>query len=152
MGHPTDIFLKTPDDSIICSICFEVLEDPASFKECGHTFCAKCISACLSSAGTCPTCRKSAHTGSNPNYSLRDIIDKLEVRCPNNSLLLGSDDSDCDSDNGSNNPPSKRLKTTGETNEISDELNNNEMSCNWKGTVGTLSQHVGNDCLFATIE
>ena len=153
MGHPTDIFLKTPDDSIICSICFEVLEDPASFKECGHTFCEDCIKACLSSANrTCPTCRKSAHTGSNPNYSLRDIIDKLEVRCPN--LLLGGDNSDSDSDNGSSssNPPSKRLKTTGEENDINDELNDNETGCDWKGTVGMLSQHVGNDCLFATIE
>lgn len=34
-------------------------------------------------AATCPTCRKPVQqTGSNPNYSLRDVIGSLEVRCP----------------------------------------------------------------------
>ncbi len=148
MGHPTDIFLKKPDDSIICAICLEVLRDPASFKECGHTFCEDCIKGCLSNNRTCPTCRVSVHTGSNPTYILRDLVGKLEVRCPNS--LLGSD-SDNNSDNGSNNPPSKRLKTTGETNEI-DELNNNESGCDWKGTIGKLDQHLADECPLTTIE
>ena len=146
MGHPTDIFLKKPDDSIICAICFEVLDDPASFKECGHTFCEDCIEGCLSSDNhTCPTCRKSICTGSNPTYIVRDLISKLEVRCPNS--LLGSDDSDCDN-NSDNDPLWKRLKPTVDES----DGHNNETSCEWKGTLGMLSQHLGNDCLFATIE
>jgi hypothetical protein len=152
MGHPTDIFLKKPDDSIICSICLEVLDDPASFKECGHTFCAKCISACLSSANTtCPTCRQSIETGSNPTYILRDLIGKLDVKCPNS--LLGSD-SDNNSDNGSNNPPSKRLraKRLKPTVDESDGRNNETACCDWKGTISELDQHLADECPFTTIE
>jgi hypothetical protein len=81
---------------------------------------------------------------------LRDLIGKLDVKCPNS--LLGSDNSDNNSDNGSSNPPSKRLKTTGETNEIHDELNNNETGCDWKGTIGKLDQHLADECPLTTIE
>jgi len=84
MGHPENIFLSTPDPSFICSICYEVLKDASSFKECGHTFCNECILRCLAanrSNPTCPTCRTLVHSGSNPNYALRDIIEKLKVKC-----------------------------------------------------------------------
>ena len=109
MGHPVDIFLSTPDNTLICAICHDVLKNASSFKACGHTFCARCISDCLATSPNCPTCRKPVQTGSNPNFSLRDIIDKLEVKCPESSSS-----SDGSSDDNS---PSKRLKTTGEENE-----------------------------------
>ena len=83
MGHPESIFVSTLDESssFFCAVCLDVLEDASSYRTCGHTFCDGCISECLAANPTCPTCRKPVHTGCNPNYSLRDIIDKLEVKC-----------------------------------------------------------------------
>jgi hypothetical protein len=112
-----------------------VLNDASSFKECGHTFCDGCIHECLAANPTCPTCRKHVHTGSNPNYALRDIIDKLEVRCPEYEKDII--------------PPSKRLKTTGENN--SKDGGDDYSGCDWRGTVSGLQRHVADVCLLATI-
>ncbi|KAK1739065.1 hypothetical protein QTG54_010381 [Skeletonema marinoi] len=136
MGHPTDIFLSIPDSNLICAICHEVLEDASSFKECGHTFCDGCISECLAANPACPTCRKPVHTGSNPNYSLRDIIDKLEVRCPEYEKCSL--------------PPTKRLKTTTGENKKDDD-NKSETGCDWRGTVSELQKHVVEECLLTNI-
>ena len=81
---------------------------------------------------TCPTCRKPVHTGCNPNYALREIIDKMEVRCPEEV----------------DERPSKRFKTTGESNNSSDD---DTEKCDWRGTVSSLEDHVTNECLLATI-
>ena len=142
MGHPTDIFLSKPDDSFTCAICHEILKDASSFKECGHTFCDECISFVTNRLDPkCPTCRKLVNTGSNPNYLLRDIIDKLEVKCP---------------EEVEESPAAKRLKTTGENNESNSENNDAvdyEYSgcCGWRGTVSGLKHHMTNECLLATV-
>uniref|UniRef100_A0A7S0XND2 RING-type domain-containing protein n=1 Tax=Skeletonema marinoi TaxID=267567 RepID=A0A7S0XND2_9STRA len=136
MGHPTDIFLSIPDNNLICAICHEVLEDASSFKECGHTFCDGCISECLAANPACPTCRKPVHTGSNPNYSLRDIIDKLEVKCPEYEKGCL--------------PPTKRLKTTGDKKDDGAD-NKSEIGCDWRGTVSELQKHVVEECLLTNI-
>ncbi|KAL7439211.1 hypothetical protein ACHAXM_006625 [Skeletonema potamos] len=132
MGHPTDIFLSYPDDTLICAICHEVLNDASSFKECGHTFCDGCILECLAVNPTCPTCREYVHTGSNPNYALRDIIDKLEVRCPEELEER----------------PAKRLKSTGDN---CDDNGDEYSPCDWRGTVSGLKKHVADECLLATM-
>ncbi len=139
MGHPTDTFLKKPDDSIICSICLDILEDAASFKKCGHIFCAKCISACLSKP-TCPTCRRSVQTGSNPNYILRDLIGKLEVRCPEYA-----------SDRKS--PSTRHRMDDGQTEAVErSSHDDDETGCDWRGTISELDQHVADECEFTVIE
>ena len=89
-GHPTDIFLANPAITFICPICHDVLKDASSFRECGHTFCERCIEECSAVAASCPTCRKPVQTGSTPNYSLRDIIGSLEVRCPERGNSIGN--------------------------------------------------------------
>ena len=139
MGHPNDIFLSEPDNTLICAICHEVQSDASSFRECGHTFCDECISECLATNPTCPTCRTPVDTGSNPNYSLRDIIDKLEVKCP-------------EYEKGDMPPPSKRFKTTGENNEDDGADNITEPAgCGWRGTVGDLQKHMVDECVLTTI-
>jgi len=50
-------------------------------KECGHTFCDACIKNCLERNPSCPNCRV-AVTGSNPNYSMRGMVEELQVSCP----------------------------------------------------------------------
>lgn len=135
MGHPTDIFLSKPNESFICAICHEVLKGASCFKECGHTFCEECITFATDRPNpTCPSCRKPVHTGCNPNYALREIIDKLEVRCPEEVEER----------------PSKRFKTTGEDYCADDGAENNS-GCDWRGTVSGLEDHITNVCLLATI-
>ncbi len=134
MGHPTDIFLNKPDDSIICAICHDVLKDPACFKECGHTFCGDCAVECLSA--TCPTCRVSVHTGSNPTYILRDLIGKLEVRCPEYSS-----DRKSPMDDGQKSEAVERSSH-----------DDDETGCDWKGTISELDQHLADECPLTTIE
>jgi hypothetical protein len=80
MGHPVEIFTSLPSGSFICAVCTDVLEDAVAYKECGHTFCDGCATACLSSE-KCPTCRVKV-TGSNPNFIVREVIGSMEVRCP----------------------------------------------------------------------
>ncbi len=140
MGHPTDIFLSVPGEDFICAICHEVLKGASCFKECGHTFCEECITLATDQPNpTCPTCREPVNTGCNPNYTLRDIIDKLEVRCPEEL-----DDR-----------PAKRLKTTGENNcedgDSADDAGSNYLGCEWRGTIADLNNHIDNECLLATI-
>lgn len=111
-----------------------MLNDASSFKECGHTFCDGCILECLAVNPTCPTCREYVHTGSNPNYALRDIIDKLDVRCPKYEKDVM--------------PPSKRLKSTGDN---CDDNGDEYSPCDWRGTVSGLKKHVADECLLATM-
>ena len=61
MGLPSDLFTSTPDENLLCCICHDVLEEPASCR-CGHTFCKGCASGYFASlmadgqasALTCP--------------------------------------------------------------------------------------------------
>ena len=126
MGHPTDIFLIPPASTFVCSICYDVLKDASSFKECGHTFCDLCLDGCVAAAACCPTCRTLVQTGSIPNYLLRDVIDSLEVRCP-----------EWESNGSGDGKKRKR--------------DNAASGCGWKGTVSDLHQH-RNACGFKIIE
>ena len=82
MGYATDIFSSEPA-GCICAICHDVLKDAVSLKNCGHTFCDECVKSCRTSSNnpSCPNCRAEM-TSSNPNYVVRDIIDAMEVKCP----------------------------------------------------------------------
>eukprot|EP00823_Brevimastigomonas_motovehiculus_P002963 TRINITY_DN177_c0_g1_i1.p1 TRINITY_DN177_c0_g1~~TRINITY_DN177_c0_g1_i1.p1 ORF type:complete len:462 (+),score=75.22 TRINITY_DN177_c0_g1_i1:161-1546(+) len=49
-------------DGLICSICFNILDDPQQLNstECTHAFCSSCIRTWIGkheSSSTCPTCR-----------------------------------------------------------------------------------------------
>ena len=81
MGHPVDIFLSPPSDGCICAICLDVFKDAVSIKECGHSFCNDCAASLLARK-ECSTCRVEA-TGVNPNFSVRDMIGSMQVKCFN---------------------------------------------------------------------
>lgn len=80
MGYPVDIFTSSPPESCICAICTDVFKDAVAFKECGHTFCNECATACLPSE-KCPTCRAFA-TGFIPSFIVRELVGSMEVQCP----------------------------------------------------------------------
>ena len=59
------IFITEPDDSLKCSICFEVARDPKQCEDCGKLFCSECIEK--NGRKPCPNCRTV-----NPRY-FKDI-------------------------------------------------------------------------------
>ena len=53
--------------------------------QCGHTFCGGCFESTLDprGEGSCATCRAEADADSaSPNFTVRDIVGGLTVKCP----------------------------------------------------------------------
>jgi len=76
MGFPKTAFSEPPLDDFLCTACSNVLEDPESACEEGHTFCRECLVDCSS----CPTCQRSVWRV--PNKIVQNLIGNLVVRCP----------------------------------------------------------------------
>lgn len=75
MGWPPQLFLDSPDEDVVCGICFDVLREPESACTHGHTYCADCLTRCSG----CPSCR--ANLICVPSRPLGRLIGKLRVRC-----------------------------------------------------------------------
>jgi hypothetical protein len=71
-----------PSESCTCAICHDVLKNACALN-CGHTFCAECITSCCAGSNnpSCPNCRVEI-ISANPNYAMRDVIGELAVKCP----------------------------------------------------------------------
>ena len=137
MGHPSDIFSIEPSDGFICAICHDVLKDASTFKECGHTFCGDCINTlCIGDTPQCPNCRV-AVTGSIPNYSMRDVIDAMKVKCPHWN---------CDVDDGGE----SRNKRQRCENDEDVAHSTSGRGCGWTGVLRDLKVHE-KECGFETI-
>ena len=120
MGHPVEIFTSPPPDGCICAICHDVLLDAVVMKGCGHSFCEECAGK---TNDTCPNCRL-VISGTIPNFTLRDLIGSLGVKCMN-----GEGD-------GFDNPSNKRGR--GENGE---SIVAGGGRCNWTGRCNDLQNH-----------
>lgn len=49
--------MKALSDEMMCSICLEVIRDPATAHPCQHSFCAGCLQNAMKENKTCPNCR-----------------------------------------------------------------------------------------------
>jgi hypothetical protein len=118
MGHPADVFITPPPDSCNCAVCLDILQNAVSFKECGHSFCNECATACLNANGlkSCPTCPAQV-TGIVPNFTTREMIGSMMVNC-----LHGNDGSK----RAKGNDKRTRSKSTG---------------CGWTGKCDDLKEH-----------
>lgn len=139
MGHPTDIFLEQPSASCVCAICHDVLRDASSLN-CGHTFCDECIKALTGSgngSSVCPNCRVPV-ANAHPNYVVRDIIDVMQVRCPQWNSVGGSggdegnDDGENDATGGEGGSNSNKRKR---------DDDDGSSRCTWTGQVQNLKSH-----------
>ena len=73
---------KDVSQYLFCAICNEIFNFPVRIKECGHTFCKKCIKNWGKLHASCPFCR----TSFNPKNLTKDIIahniiNDLDVFC-----------------------------------------------------------------------
>jgi len=77
------------DDSLMCSICLDILHDPHILKGSGHTFCKKCILTSLRIKTECPKTRisiphrrgESLEELLSPNYCVRAILQSQRIPC-----------------------------------------------------------------------
>ena len=84
----TNVIDKTRTLHLICSICTELVEDPAMLKTCEHMFCRECIKGwnkfCKTDL-TCPDCRQPFVNCdiSNPNRILLNLMGDIRLNCAN---------------------------------------------------------------------
>lgn len=96
------------DDDLQCGICKAPFHQPVTTRSCGHVFCSSCLNQHLEETHkttrnwivTCPMCRHElkflwtrrvsplVNNVSDPcNRLVDNLLDKLEVKCPNNAEL-----------------------------------------------------------------
>merc|ERR1712142_645859 len=76
MGDDSNnLVLELVKAQFTCSICYEVMVEPSSI-DCGHTFCAYCITNWMKKKASCPLCR--THIKQNTQCKLLDeYLDKI---------------------------------------------------------------------------
>ncbi|KIW06639.1 uncharacterized protein PV09_02351 [Verruconis gallopava] len=79
-------FVEPPNESLVCTICAAPFVKPMELG-CEHTFCEDCIYGHLScgipNASLCPKCRQPVETLKPVPRLLNQLLDELEVECPN---------------------------------------------------------------------
>ena len=84
MGFDTDRFTTEVNESLTCSICRDVLEDPVQ-APCEHVFCRVCIEGWLVHETSCPEDRQRLGiTDLRPLFRyMKNDLDRLQIRCRN---------------------------------------------------------------------
>lgn len=79
-------FIEPPNESLVCTICAAPFVNPVEL-ECEHIFCEDCVyehlSCGIQSSSSCPKCRRSIDTIKPVPRLLNQLLDELEVECPN---------------------------------------------------------------------
>ena len=75
-------FVKTPSDTLICSVCFLPSREPNLSACCGHTFCKSCFEGSKKFSNICPMCRSEKFT-TMLNKQAGRAIRGLYVFCTN---------------------------------------------------------------------
>ena len=75
-------FLKTPPDTLICTICLLPSKEPYLSECCGHTFCKSCLEGSKKFSNICPMCR-SKDFKAIFNKQADRVIRSLHVFCTN---------------------------------------------------------------------
>mmetsp|Transcript_42791 Transcript_42791/g.103502 ORF Transcript_42791/g.103502 Transcript_42791/m.103502 type:complete len:440 (+) Transcript_42791:164-1483(+) len=139
MGFEKVLFSETPDDSLLCAICYGVFEDPCSLS-CGHIFCRSCLKRTLRVTNkTCPVCRAgSVSDEDRPVEPLKFLIEKLQVKCSNNNH---NSEACCQE------PDRQRRRTDEEGRSVASiGGNTDDAACSWVGVLADWKAHHNKDC------
>ena len=158
MGFSTSIFLEEPGESLICSICQDVLEEPRSLQ-CGHSFCLGCLDAQKEAAAArdqrlhidnpqpppCPTCRGPGDGGNGSiNYAVRGIISSLKISCRHNFENDRPDVARAAGNNGDDGDEHGRR--------VRRRINENTGTCFWTGRLDEWQNHAKNQCSLEIVQ
>ena len=81
MGLDVDRFEGEVEESLICSLCSKVLDNPVAAK-CGHTFCSPCIEKAAKRSSDCPKCAAVLTANTSPaDADLVEKLGKLSIHC-----------------------------------------------------------------------
>ena len=81
-------FVKTPSDTLICTVCFLPSKQPYLSECCGHTFCKSCLEGSKKFSNICPMCR-SEDFKAIFNKQADRVIRSLHVFCINKEQGCG---------------------------------------------------------------
>ena len=81
-------FVTPPNESLLCAICSAPFIKPTELG-CEHVFCEECLyehlTSGIASATKCPKCRTPIDSVNSAAKLLGQLLDDLEVQCPNMS-------------------------------------------------------------------
>ncbi len=80
----SSLLVKPANNSLCCSICFNLFKDPVCAPRCGHEFCRTCLETCHVVKKECPLCRGTLLDEDImiPNPALEAVIMSLNMHCP----------------------------------------------------------------------
>ena len=83
MGLAVDLF-SDPNisDEFLCTICQDVLQEPAMLDPCEHVFCKACIEQWQEEADTCPVDRQHIQGHRKPPRIFLNLLNALQLQCP----------------------------------------------------------------------
>ena len=149
MGYGSELFLAPIDENLKCGVCLDVLKEPKSVCQEGHTFCADCIKSVTRSDSDfrfrCPICRgKPLEPPFATNRIVQNMVGALALRCPHHETTSTEE------------PPSQRQCTQlrrsrrGRADEDADTANAQPRGCAWEGTCDDLAAHL-RSCPFEAV-
>ncbi|XP_033126726.1 E3 ubiquitin-protein ligase CHFR-like [Anneissia japonica] len=62
------------EETLLCSICYEILHNAVSLQPCMHTFCAACYSSWMIHSKDCPSCRVKVNRISY-NHIVKNLVE-----------------------------------------------------------------------------
>ncbi|KAJ1397262.1 hypothetical protein B484DRAFT_484208, partial [Ochromonadaceae sp. CCMP2298] len=83
------MFLTPPEDELQCSVCLGVFNDPVQVCSEGHTYYRVCMTLSKAVKNACPVCRAPI-SREEPVRILKNMIEKLRVRCHHAACNGGS--------------------------------------------------------------
>jgi len=82
-------YVTAPNENLLCAICASPFVTPMELG-CSHIFCKECVyehlQSGIHSASRCPKCRRPVESLTAVSTLLSQLLDELEVECPNKSL------------------------------------------------------------------
>ena len=149
MGYGSELFLAPVDENLKCGVCLDVLKEPKSVCQEGHTFCADCIKSVTRSDSDfrfrCPICRgKPLEPPFATNRIVQNMVGAFAPRCPHYETTSTEE------------PPSQRQCTQprrsrrGRADADADMANAQPRGCAWEGTCDDLAAHL-RSCPFEAV-
>lgn len=125
-------FVSLTNEALLCTICHEMFKNPASARNCGHSFCKSCLEECVKFKDACPTCRQPTG-GIVPNFLAQALFDGMNIRCPKRKASFTD---------MSGKRKSRRGKPRDDGVVAETVISSSKTSCMWEGKLSELDEHI----------